>query len=57
MKDPKPRIIEGGSALVNAFTNAWSQNLAHIDDEDDDFPVYVDPDLPVWGTINKDEVI
>lgn len=57
MKPLKRPMIEGGSSLVRAFTQAWTESLAHGDDAEDDFPIYVDPDLPVWGTINKAEVI
>jgi hypothetical protein len=48
-------MIEGGSSLVDAFTNAWLENFNH-DPGEEDLPLHIDPDLPVWGTINRDEV-
>ncbi|MEB3221111.1 MAG: ADP-ribosylglycohydrolase family protein [Candidatus Sericytochromatia bacterium] len=48
-------MILGGQALVDAVTEAWVRGLAQAPDRDEG-PLWVDPDLPVWGTINRDEV-
>jgi ADP-ribosyl-[dinitrogen reductase] hydrolase len=48
-------MILGGRALVDAVTEAWLRGLTEVSDEDEG-PLWVDPDLPVWGTINPDEV-
>jgi hypothetical protein len=47
--------IPGGQALVDAVTKTWAQGLTAPSTEDEG-PLWVDPDLPVWGNIDPNEV-
>jgi ADP-ribosyl-[dinitrogen reductase] hydrolase len=48
-------MVLGGRTLVDAVKKVWAQGLAQASPEDEG-PLWVDPDLPVWGNIDPDEV-
>ncbi len=52
--DESGKVVDADSVL-DALQEAWVQAVANSP-RDDDGPLWVDPDLPVWGNVNMDEV-